>query len=321
MTKKILLKACITTTFSLSYILFSKVTFAEVGKSITSWKDILIGKTTEEEIIAGNPEGVVNLSAMDLLEFTKRKNMFRVINYGSERSYAEEKRKENEQIAQEREIAQSNKDLLKAFESLRSELKSEPKTEECFKPALLRNGPIDLRWNKLGRAKLEISSTGVILGWVMRYWFYDPADAESFHTAFKEKRYPDKKEILEIFEAELGKPQKILKPESTADEYIFSFDKRKLTLKLSYRLDNKVVFLEFKEGFTPEDFYRTWLALINGVKTDDRSKREKEITDFSRRHEDFEQVRPIMYELSLDPKNKDLSLQELYDMAKKQTKE
>ena len=48
----------------------------------------------------------------------------------------------------------------------------------------------------------------------------------------------------------------------------------------------------------------------------DKAAVAKELTAFSRTHNDFETFRPIMYGLSLDPKNADLNLQELYDAAK-----
>ncbi len=40
-------------------------------QKITSWRDILVGKTTEEEIIASNPDGKVHLATEELLEITK----------------------------------------------------------------------------------------------------------------------------------------------------------------------------------------------------------------------------------------------------------
>lgn len=43
---------------------------------------------------------------------------------------------------------------------------------------------------------------------------------------------------------------------------------------------------------------------------------KREVAVFARSHEDFETYRPIMYGLSLDPKNKDLSLGELYEKSK-----
>lgn len=47
---------------------------------------------------------------------------------------------------------------------------------------------------------------------------------------------------------------------------------------------------------------------------------QKEIKQFSVEHDDFEDFRPTMYGLSLDPKNKDLSLAQLYAKAKEQVK-
>jgi hypothetical protein len=52
------------------------------------------------------------------------------------------------------------------------------------------------------------------------------------------------------------------------------------------------------------------------VSTTDKAQRQRDVAAFARSHEDYETFRPIMYGLSLDPKNKDLSLQELYDASK-----
>ena len=52
------------------------------------------------------------------------------------------------------------------------------------------------------------------------------------------------------------------------------------------------------------------------VTTTDKAQRQRDVAAFARSHEDYETYRPIMYGISLDPKNKDLSLQELYDKSK-----
>ena len=46
-------------------------------------------------------------------------------------------------------------------------------------------------------------------------------------------------------------------------------------------------------------------------------KTQKSIASFAKTHEDFDTFRPIMYGLSLDPKNADMGLQELYEASKK----
>lgn len=51
---------------------------------------------------------------------------------------------------------------------------------------------------------------------------------------------------------------------------------------------------------------------------DARTKRE--IASFAKEHEDFETFRPIMYGLSLDPKNADMNLSQLYKAAKDHVK-
>ncbi len=284
-------------------IVFLKDTFAGGLKPITSWKDIVIGKTTEEEIISGNLEGKVNLSVTELLKLAKGQNVLRVLDYGLERSYAEAERKYTEELAFERTLPEWNKDFADALEFLN--VNPKPKLEDYLKPALLNNGPIDLRWDKLGCAKLEIVSNGIVLAWSMRYWFCDPNNPDSLRE--QNKYFPTKQEVLEMFEIALGKPEKILKPDSQYDVYVFVLDNRKLELKLWYFDESKVSYVEFREGDLSK------LA-------EEKDKIKKKIADFALQHKDFEQVRPIMYKLSLDPKNKDLSLQELYDMAKKQIK-
>ncbi|MEW5897427.1 MAG: hypothetical protein AB1668_07060 [Nanoarchaeota archaeon] len=324
---KLYRKVFVITMLSLLCFLTEKISFAEERKLITSWKDITIGKTTEEEIISSNSEGMVYLSAEKLLALCKNKATLRTITYGSERSHAEAMREYNEFQAWKNQIAKDNKPLSDALSYLEPETGaySYPKLEEYLKPVLLYNGPIDLGWKKLGRAKLEITSNGTVLGWSMKYWFYDSYNPESFPKNFKETPYPNRKEILGIFEAGLGKPHKILKSESLTDLYIFSFDKRELELKIDYRAENKVIYAEFKEGKSEQELsLREIIELITTSMAKDseadKETKKKEIAVFANKHKDFEQVRPIMYELSLDPKNASLSLQELYDLAKKRTK-
>jgi hypothetical protein len=52
------------------------------------------------------------------------------------------------------------------------------------------------------------------------------------------------------------------------------------------------------------------------ITTVGKEQTQKEVAAFARSHADYEKFRPVMYGLSLDPKNKDLSLQELYDASK-----
>ena len=56
----------------------------------------------------------------------------------------------------------------------------------------------------------------------------------------------------------------------------------------------------------------------NKAEADSRTKRE--IATFAKTHDDFETYRPIMYGLSLDPKNADLPLESLYNRAKEHVK-
>ena len=71
------------------------------------------------------------------------------------------------------------------------------------------------------------------------------------------------------------------------------------------------------------------IADLQGKMDTDKTEREtirnadtkKEIARFARTHDDFTTYRPTMYGLSMDPKNEDLSLQELYEKAKSHVKE
>lgn len=50
------------------------------------------------------------------------------------------------------------------------------------------------------------------------------------------------------------------------------------------------------------------------------ARTQREIAAFSKTHEDYNTFRPIMYGISLDPKNADLSLSQLYEAAKAHVK-
>lgn len=47
---------------------------------------------------------------------------------------------------------------------------------------------------------------------------------------------------------------------------------------------------------------------------------KKEVDDFAKAHKDFKEYWPAMYEISKEPENEDLTLQELYDKAKEKVK-
>jgi hypothetical protein len=56
------------------------------------------------------------------------------------------------------------------------------------------------------------------------------------------------------------------------------------------------------------------------TKAAEAARTKREIASFAKEHDDFETFRPIMYGLSLDPKNADKSLSQLYDAAKAHVK-
>lgn len=56
------------------------------------------------------------------------------------------------------------------------------------------------------------------------------------------------------------------------------------------------------------------------LKRESEEKTKSDVKKFAASHDDFDTYRPIMYGLSLDPKNADLNLQELYEKSKAHVK-
>lgn len=99
-------------------------------------------------------------------------------------------------------------------------------------------------------------------------------------------------------------------------------DKPKLDLsddELS-KLTPKQILEKAKEQAKAELRGEIETAKKEAVSTVDKDRRQREVAAFARANEDFETYRPIMYGLSLDPKNKDLTLTELYDKAHEHVK-
>lgn len=61
-------------------------------------------------------------------------------------------------------------------------------------------------------------------------------------------------------------------------------------------------------------------ALRNEFTSNSKESIQREIAAFGREHDDFEKYRPLMHGISQDPKNKDLTLGELYGKAKEYAK-
>ena len=61
-------------------------------------------------------------------------------------------------------------------------------------------------------------------------------------------------------------------------------------------------------------------SLQETFQSKDKENAKVEVQRFARLHDDFSTYRPIMYGISLDPKNKDLTLSELYDKSKEHVK-
>lgn len=60
--------------------------------------------------------------------------------------------------------------------------------------------------------------------------------------------------------------------------------------------------------------------LKNEFTSKSQAETQAEVARFARTHDDYEKYRPVMYGLSLDPKHKELSLEELYAAAKDHVK-
>ena len=67
--------------------------FTQESKPVTSWKDIVIGKTTEDEIISRNPEGSVEISFRGWSKIKQGQNGLHRLEFVTECSYAEDKNK------------------------------------------------------------------------------------------------------------------------------------------------------------------------------------------------------------------------------------
>jgi hypothetical protein len=101
----------------------------------------------------------------------------------------------------------------------------------------------------------------------------------------------------------------------------------RILIKLATKdlIDDEIV-TKFFEGYWDvrqiNGKWLLWHPRIREVKEPEEDwfidqERKKEIEDFADAHEDFEEYWPEMYEIWQEPGNEDLSLQELYDKAKK----
>lgn len=102
----------------------------------------------------------------------------------------------------------------------------------------------------------------------------------------------------------------------------------RINIKLSTKdlVDDEIVY-KFFEGYWDvrqiNGKWQLWNPRIREVKDPERDwfmddDALKDIEEFAKTHADFEKYRPDMYNISLDPGNENLSLQELYDKAKSQ---
>jgi len=105
----------------------------------------------------------------------------------------------------------------------------------------------------------------------------------------------------------------------------------RINVKLSTKdlIDDEIVYKYFEGYWDVREINGKWLLWkprIREIKDPDEDwfidqDIQKEVAEFKETHEDFEKYRPKMYEISLEPGSENLSLQELYDEAKKRVGE
>ena len=81
------------------------------------------------------------------------------------------------------------------------------------------------------------------------------------------------------------------------------------------KMSNKEIFEKAKEAAKAEMKSHFDAAKNEGANAQ-KAQTQREIAAFRRAHGDYDTYRPIMYGLSLDPKNADLTLTELYALSK-----
>lgn len=116
-------------------------------------------------------------------------------------------------------------------------------------------------------------------------------------------------EYLEFLQAKEGgdkKDDKKEEPTDLADDKIEKMSKKEL--------------MEYMRKERRDEIAAVKEAALKDYRNDNKVKVEGEIREFASSHEDYETFRPIMYGLSLDPKNKSASLDKLYNLAKAHVK-
>ncbi len=251
-------------------IFISQNVLAEQIKPITSWQDIVIGRTTEDEIVAGNPGGSVSLSFREWSKIKQGQKGLHRLKFATECSYAQGKNKidENASWWVKRGISKEAKEVLDVVSGQKNEesfyqermgftpnkqnksyINATQKLDDCLKPELLNSGPISLKWNKLERANLEILSDGVVLEWKMQYWL---GDLKKKDTLDKEaSTLVSKDEILNLLKATLGSSGEKIKSDEKTETYNFLVGKRKLNVWLIYLDDGNVRYVEISEQIDP----------------------------------------------------------------------
>ena len=131
------------------------------------------------------------------------------------------------------------------------------------------------------------------------------ADLEKTKTDLEDMRMevltPDYLDYLNSGKSK-GKEKEEVKDEGIKDDDLEKLSKKEILALAEKKADEKI---------------KSFEASVKG-QSDETTR--KEVAAFSRTHQDYKTYRPIMYGLSLDPKNKDLSLEELYIASKEHVK-
>jgi hypothetical protein len=117
------------------------------------------------------------------------------------------------------------------------------------------------------------------------------------------------------FLANKNKPKDAPKPEDkTPEGGAFGLSKQQIDGM------SKTDILKAAAKFAEDKSKEIQEKIKNDFTSSEKEAIKKEVSAFERTHADYGKYRPVMYGLSTDPKNADLSLQELYDKAKSHVK-
>ena len=147
--------------------------------------------------------------------------------------------------------------------------------------------------------------------------------------AISKEEFEKTQRELEDVRLEVLTPQydAYLKSLEAGNKSVEELEKERLAAEKSVSEKNKNLDDEFR-NMTPRQIYDKAVAdAAAKVKSElDKEKGEtatqeaarvkREIANFAKEHDDYDTYRPLMHSLSLDPKNTDMNISQLYDAAK-----